>query len=545
MFARIKKSGPYEYLQIVENRREGNKTRQRVIAHLGSVAELRGKGQIEPLVRSLARFSEQALLVLSARGDAQATGTRIGPSLVFHRIWKELGLCEIFRKRLADRKFAFDVERAVFLTVLHRLFVSGSDRSCEKWREDYRIEGTEELFLHQLYRAMAFLGEETEDQKDATPFSPRCVKDEIEESLFRRRRDLFTSLDMVFFDTTSLYFEGEGGETLGERGFSKDKRPDLNQMVVGAILDDSGNPVCTEMWPGNTTDVKTLLPIMERLRKRFYVGQCCIVADRGMVSKDNLAKLEEENVPYILGARMRKTEEVREEVLSRGGRYHEVRKEGAPKDPDPLQVKEVFVEDRRYIVCYNPKEARKDARDRETKLESLREKVKKNPGSLVGNSGFRRYLKVKKGLFLIDEDKVKKDARYDGKWVLRTNTGFSPEKVALKYKQLLDVEQVFRDMKSLLETRPIFHQTDEAIRGHVFCSFLALLLRKELQDRLEKAGHTLEWSDIKRDLEALQEIAIEENGRRLAVRTECRGVCGKVFQAVRVAIPQVIREMSP
>ena len=545
MFARIKKSGKNEYLQIVENRREGTKIRQRVLVTLGRLDEIQEKNRIETLIRSLNRFSRKTLLVLSAKGEPCASAVRIGPSLIFGRLWEELGIGKAIHARLRDRKFGFDVERAVFLTVLHRLFVSGSDRSCEKWKENHRIEGSEDLSLHHLYRAMAFLGEETEDQRDATPFSPRCVKDEIEESLFRRRRDLFTSLDMVFFDTTSLYFEGEGGETLGERGFSKDKRPDLNQMVVGAVLDDEGNPVCSEMWPGNTADVTTLLPVRDRLKERFYVGECCIVADRGMVSKENLAKLEEENVPYILGVRMRKTKEVREEVLSRAGRYREVRKEGSPNDPDPLQVKEVLVEDRRYIVCLNPKEARKDARDREAVLESLREKIRKAPGSLVGNSGYRRYLKVKKGNFFIDEDKVKEDARYDGKWVLRTNTGLPAETVALKYKQLLDVEQLFREMKSILETRPIYHQKDEAIRGHVFCSFFALLLMKELRGRLERAGHAFEWSDIKRDLDALQEITVEENGKKLAVRTECRDVCGKVFQAVRVAIPQVIREVSP
>jgi transposase len=297
------------------------------------------------------------------------------------------------------------------------------------------------------------------------------------------------------------------------------------------------------MWPGDTADVTTLLPVMARLRKRFSVRACCIVADRGMVSQDNLAKLEEEKIPYILGARMRRTKEVREEVLSRAGRYREVRKEGSPKDPDPLQVKEVFVEDRRYIVCCNPKEARKDALDREAMMESLREKVKSNPGSLVGNTGFRKYLKVNKGLFFIDEDKVKEEARYDGKWVLRTNTDLAPEEVALKYKQLLDVEQVFREMKSVLETRPIFHQTDEAIRDHVFCSFLALLLKKELYRRLEKTGCFFEWHDIKQDLEALQEITIEENGKKLAVRTECAGVCGKIFQAAGVAISPTIKEL--
>ena len=181
------------------------------------------------------------------------------------------------------------------------------------------IDGIEELDLHHLYRAMGFLGEEVKDQQGATPFSPRCKKDMIEESIFSHRRELFTNLDLVFFDTTSIYFEGRGGESIGQRGFSKDHRPDLAQMVVGAVLDDKGQPICCEMWPGNTADVKTLLPIVKRLKTRFKIGR---------------------------------------------------------------------------------------------------------------------------------------------------------------------VEKVFRDVKSILETRPIFHQKDSTIRGHVFCSFLALVLRKELDCRL-------------------------------------------------------------
>ena len=164
------------------------------------------------------------------------------------------------------------MERAIFLTVLHRLFVSGSDRYCDKWRRDHRIEGVESLSLHHLYRAMAFLGEETEDQKDRTPFTPRCIKDIIEEDLFHANSDLFTGVDLFFFDTTSIYFEGEGGDTLGQKGHSKDHRPDLNQMVVGTLINDYGRPICCEIWPGNTTDVKTLLPVADRLKKRFSPG---------------------------------------------------------------------------------------------------------------------------------------------------------------------------------------------------------------------------------------------------------------------------------
>ena len=543
MFARVKKVGPYEYLQIVENRRADKKSRQRVIATVGRVDELRAKGQIETLARSLSRFSERVLLLLSDRNDSlRAEAKKIGPALIFERLWKEVGIDGIVHRLLAGRKFGFEVERAVFLTVVHRLFTSGSDRSCDRWHRDYVIHGVDDLSLHHLYRAMAFLGEEIEDQEDRT-FSPRCTKDVIEEELFHRRQDLFGALDIVFFDTTSLYFEGQGGD-IGEFGHSKDNRPDLHQMIVGVVLDREGNPVCSEMWPGNTADVKTLIPVIGRIRNRFPIGQLCVVADRGMISGDTLAYLEKEEVPYILGARMRKVREIKDDVLSRAGRYREVHPEGlSSKDPSPLKVKEVLVDDRRYIVCLNERQARKDAADRQSIMDALSEKIRSNPKSLVGNKGYRKYLKIDRDTVSLNEQKAEEEKRFDGKWVLKTNTGFTAEQAALKYKELWQVEQVFRDMKSVLDTRPIFHQRSETIKGHVFSSFLALVLIKELYRRLEKAGHDFEWADIKQDLSALQEITIEDNGRKLAVRSECTGVCGKVFQAVGVAIPVTVREV--
>ena len=545
MFARVKKSGPYEYLQIVENHREGKKTIQRVIATIGRMDQMQAKGEVENLIRSLSRFSEKVLLVLSARdnADIQATARKIGPAIIFERLWQELGIGKIIKRLLKDRKFEFDVERAIFLTVLHRLFVSGSDRHCDKWRRDYRIAGVDSLSLHHLYRAMAFLGEETEDQQDRTPFAPRCIKDLLEEELFQVQSDLFTGVNLFFFDTTPIYFEGEGGETLGQKGHSKDHRPDLNQMVVGTLLNDQGCPVCCEMWPGNTTDVKTLLPVKDRIAKRFAVALFCLVADRGMISDETLKELDKDDIPYILGSRMRKTKEVRDEVLSRPGRYQEV-KTATAKGLSSLKVKEVWVDDRRYIICLNEKQARKDEQDRTLIVESLKEQLKKGAKSLVGNKGYRKYLKLDKADVAIDEAKIAEEARYDGKWVLRTNTDLPADMVALKYKELWQVEQAFRDMKSLLDTRPVFHKYDETIRGHVFCSFLALVLRKELDRRLEKAGHSFEWADIKQDLEALQEITIDDQGKTLVIRSECLGTCGKVFQAVGVAIPPIIREAS-
>lgn len=544
MFARIKKSGKYQYLQIVENRKIKGKVIQRVIATVGRMDQLQAKGQIETLIRSLSRYSEKLLLILSGKSDVNASAKKIGPALIFERLWNELGIEKVIKNLLSDRKFEFDVERAIFLTVLHRLFPSGSDRSCEKWRRDYAIEGVEELSLHHLYRAMAFVGEEIEDQRGGTPFAPRCIKDLIEEGIFFERRDLFTGLDLVFFDTTSLYFEGQGGETLGQKGHSKDHRPDLNQMVVGVMIDSKGKPVCCEMWPGNMADVNSLIPVTDRIRSRFHPGQFCIVADRGMISADTLKKLHHREIPYILGTRMRKVNEVKRDVLSRSGRYREVHPEkNSSKDPAPLKVKEVVLNATRYIVCLNPRQARKDAQDRQAIIESLSQKIKTNLKALIGNKGYRKYLKMDRDSVRIDQDKINYESRFDGKWVLITNTELSAEQVALKYKELWQVEQVFRDVKSVLETRPVYHQRDENIRGHVFCSFLSLVLRKELDRRLEEGGHDFEWADIKQDLKALEEVVIEDNGRSLALRTQCTGTCGKLFQAVGVAVPPTIREV--
>jgi transposase len=546
MFARLKKSGRYEYLQIVENRRDGGKTTQRVICTIGRLDQLHARGNIEALIQSLSRFSEKVLLILSGKADVSASAKKIGPVLIFERLWEELAIKKVIQGLLSERKFEFDVERAIFLTVLHRLFVSGSDRCCDKWSRDYLIEGVEKISLHHLYRAMSFLGEEAKDQEGATPFSPRCTKDLIEEGMFFERRDLFTGLDLVFFDTTSIYFEGEGGQILGQKGHSKDHRPDLNQMVVGVAIDTEGKPICCEMWPGNTTDVKSLIPATDRIRSRFHVGQFCVVADRGMISANTLRELEDpdRNIPYILGTRMRKVNEIKQDVLSRRGRYREVRVEKKfSKEPEPLKVKEVLLEGKRYIVCLNPRQARKDAQDRESIIASLKEKIKKGPKSLIGNRGYRKYLKVERDSVSIDKEKIDYESRFDGKWVLITNTNLSAEEVALKYKELWQVEHVFRDMKSVLETRPVYHQRDENIRGHVFCSFLALVLRKELDRRLKKHGHDFEWADIKQDLKSLQQVLIEDNAKSLAIRTECLGTCGKVFQAVGVAVPPTIRQL--
>ncbi len=516
MFIREKTVQGRTYLQVVENYREGAKVRQRVIATLGRKEELIASGQIEGVLRSLSRFSDKVRVTEDFReGKLEARRVqKIGPDLIMGRIWSDLGCDAAMGKLLSGRKYAFSVERAVYAAVLARLFFPGSDRFSERQARDFRITGADGLSLHHLYRAMAFLGGNRES---------------LEEELFFQNRDLFSSLSLVFFDTTSLYFEGRGGEPLGRRGYSKDRRPDENQMVVGVVMDGEGRPIACPMWPGNTTDAATILPVATSLRERFGVSDICIVADRGMVGRKNAQELTRLGFPYILGVKMRLERRTVSEVLSRAGRYREV--------SGNLRVKEVRHGGRRYIVCMNPEQAEHDRAAREAIISDLQAKLKRGASSLIGNSGYRRYLKLG-AKPEIDWERVKTEERYDGRWVLTTTTDLPAEEVALKYKELWRVERIFREAKDTLSTRPIYHKYDATIAGHVFCSFLALLIMHELKRRLD---FPCEWKHIKQDLEALYEVEVEQDGKTWLLRSPLEGVAGKVFKACGVAVPPTAR----
>src|ERR671927_380818 len=550
MFVREKRINGYTDLYLVETVREDGRAKQRIIKNLGRKEVVTASGTLERLASSVARYAERAVVLsqIEAGNPERLACKRIGASLLFGRLWEETGCRAVIEDLLSGRAFEFPVERAVFATVLHRIMVSGSDRACEKWMADYDIPGVDGLALHHLYRAMAWLGEElgADQQGDATPFAPRTIKDLIEEHLFARRRDLFSELSVVFLDTTSLSFTGAGGETLGERGYSKDHRPDLMQMIVGVVIDAAGRPVCSEMWPGNTADVSVLVPVIDRLRSRFAIGRVCVVADRGMISAPTIAALEERGLEYVLGARERTDSLVRTVVLADQKPFTPLCIPRAGGAETQLFIKEVQVEGGRYIVCRNEAEAEKDAADRRTIVEALDQQLKRGDKALIGNSAYRRYLRTTaKKAFEIDIGKVAEEARYDGLFVLRTNARITPLQAVLRYRDLIQVEQLFRTAKALMRTRPIYHSSDAAIRGHVFCSFLALILRKELDERCRRVGFRPEWGDVLRDLDRLQHATIESAGKTWTVRTQADGCPAALLQATGIALPPRIQATPP
>jgi hypothetical protein len=543
MFVRVKKIGGYEYLYLVENVREDGRHVQRVIKALGRRDEVADSGLLDGLIASAARHSRRSIVLSSFyRGElAELRRQSIGPDLVFGYLWRKTGCQAVLRQHLAERRFGFDIERTIYLTVLHRLMVSGSDRHASTWQQTIDIPGVQDLTLNHAYKAMAWLGE-TIDGEDSG--QPRHCTDAIEEALYQHRKSLFGTLSIAFFDTTSLYFEGHGGATLGQRGHSKDFRPQLPQVVLGIVLDERDRPIASFLWPGNTADVTALLPVVERLRRRFGVERACVVADRGMISAATIAALEAQKIDYILGARERSSTEVRETVLHDDGAAVPLTIPRQRGETD-LAVKEVKVLGRRYIVCRNEEEARKDAEARAKLLDGLQRKLATGAKSLVANTGYRRFLAAPDADgFAIDPAKVEADAQFDGIFVLRTSLSMSALAVVLRYRNLLTVEQSFLAAKALLATRPIFHRTDAAIRGHIFCTFLALVLRKELLDRLAGGGGAMpEWQCLIDDLADLSSVEIEQDGRRALLRTASRPSIDPICRALGITLPPVFQEV--
>jgi hypothetical protein len=514
-------------LQIVRTYREGGKVKQQIIGTLGRRDRLLASGALDGLLRSLAGFSDKLRVVEAVRetGLAARTAKAWGPALVFGRLWERQGLPEILRKLAQGRKFEFDVERAAFALALQRLCAPGSDLQGSGWVQTVEAPGLANLALQHFYRTTAFLA---------------TVRQDLERTLFFRDRNLFNqTLDLVFIDTTSLYCYRDEETELRRRGYSRDRRPELPQVVLCVAVDSQGWPMAWEVFPGNTADPAALAQVVGLLRERFKIGKAVVVADRGMISKGTLKLLSgHKTAPfdYVLGCKLRRSKEVREEVLSRGGRYQKV--------ADNLEVKEVWVKERRYVVCRNLKEAKKDAAAREALVEKLKQTLaREGPKGILGNRGFARFLKT--GSATLDEAALMADARLDGKFVLTTNTEMPAEQVALTYKSLWRVERTFREQKSTLEVRPLYHQRDDACMGHIVASFLALRLEVDLQRRLEEQGAEVSWPDLMRDLQQVQSVIVELDGHRYQLRTDLKGAAHQAFAAAGVRPPSTVNPLGP
>ena len=533
------------YLQLAENyRNRTGQTVARVVSHLGREDQVDRAG-LERLVSSIVRFlgSENPFAV-GANGDGHGFALEgaweLGGPHVICSLWEELGLAKTLRRAARRGRFSTEVERAVLVMVCQRMLEPGSKLAATRWLADeVRVEGIREVSDDQLYRAMDFLLAQAEVVQEAVFFSVANL--------------LNLEVDLVFFDTTSTYFEverddDEEADGLRRLGHSKDQRPDLPQVVIGLAVTKTGIPVRCWVWPGNTSDQTVVEQVRDDLRG-WKLNRSVMVCDSGFAGRENLAYLTRGGGHYLTGIRMRAGMPDVGQALSRQGRYLRV--------TDNLSVKEVFVDrggagERRFIVCRNDDEARRDKSRREqaiarieTELAAIRsldhQAHHKRECALRAHPSLGRYLcQTPTGRLIIDRQKIASEERLDGKYLIETSDRtLSAADAALAYKNLLQAERGFRDLKGRIMLRPVYHRLDERIRAHVLVCFLALLLVRVCETR---TGHT--WPVQRRLLRRIKLARFSSKDGRFDQRSELDTEQKHLLNALNVAEPARVTTLS-
>ncbi|OPY08093.1 MAG: Transposase DDE domain protein [Syntrophaceae bacterium PtaB.Bin095] len=534
------------YVQLAHNARDAQTGQPRAdVLYTFGRADSLDIGAIRRLTRSLSRFltPEDALKIQGTTGSEAPfrflRSVPLGGAYLLRVLWEQLGIPEALAQCMKDRSFTSPVEWAAFAMVANRALAPDSKRGVEEWvRDDVALGNPEPIELQHLYRAMDVLLE---------------YREIIHKEVYFAVADLLNlEVDLIFFDTTSTYFETDEEDEDGLRryGHSKDHRPDLPQVVIGLAVTKEGIPVKCWTMPGNTSDMKTVETVKKDLLG-WKLGRCIWVMDRGMSSEENRLILQKAGGHYIIGEKLRDSQEVHKEVLAKRGRFAAIR--------ENLEIKEVVVGDgerrRRFILVHNPEEARKDKATREKTIQKVEEALKsvreqrgqchkKSVCALLSHRTMGRYLRqLKTGAIKIDRGKIKQEAHLDGKYILSTSDDtLSPEDIALGYRQLMEVERAFRTLKTTLDLRPVYHRKDERIQSHVFLCFLALLLV-----RIAERKTSMTWENIKAQMSRLHLGEFFSKDGRVLQTTEPTPEQLKILKQLKISPPQRIRhiQMTP
>jgi transposase len=547
------------YVQLAHNRRVEGVTQAEVLVNLGREDRLDAEG-LRRLVRSINRYLGEPDAgsgdVVEQAGDAlTVTESRpVGTAWLLDGLWRQLGVDAALAKVLGRRRFTTDVERVLFALVANRAIDPMSKLATAEWASnDVALPGLEAMDEDQAYRAMDLL-------------VAADAQAEVQEAVFFAVADLLNlEVDLLFFDTTSTYFEADSEETEGgfrRYGHSKDYRPDLPQIVIGLAVTREGIPVRVWCWPGNTND-QTILPEVKDGLRGWRLGRVVTVVDRGLSSDANLAYLTRAGGHWIAGERMRDGSADALEALARQGRYQTVR--------DNLRVKEVRLDrtpGKRWIVCHNPAEAERDQATRDaaiTRLEAeldaiakarardakrtkkTRKKVsdaahRRAECALRDHPSLGRYLRqLPSGRLRIDRAAIRAEARLDGKYLLSTSDPhLAAEDVALGYKNLQEAERGFRDLKSTLELRPVFHRLEDRIRAHVLLCWLALLLVRVAERRCETT-----WRRIATELGRVHAVTLQGSAGTVIQTTPPSDTAASFLGACGIDPPPRITHLHP
>jgi Transposase len=501
MFMRITnsgKNGAYHYAQLAESRRDPatGKVKTSVIYNFGLVEQLDIPG-MERLIASIRSIlPASSAMAQGAPQDYEFLGSReIGPVWLLDQLWKKLGIDTALASLVKEHQYRTPVERMLFAMVAQRIVAPGSKRSIERWLEkDVLIQGLGEVDVHRLYAAMDLLIESNEA---------------VQHALFTHvTKKLDLDVDILFLDTTSTYFEIEGEDDhlggLRKRGHSKDNHPELAQVVVTFAVTKGGIPIRAWAWPGNTSDHEITQQLKHDL-SQWNLGHLVMVQDAGFNSARNRQILLQGGGDYIIGEKLRagsKGEAV--EALHRAGRYKTIEREGKVLLCKDVLIDEGSATQRRYVIVQNPEAAQRDKETRSQIVEEARRRLaalaqlsgephRKAACRLRSHGIYGRYIGQRKdGTLFIDEEKMKRESLLDGKFLISTSLMHcSTEEIVYGYKQLWEIERVFRDVKHVVDIRPVYHHLDDRIRAHVLICFIAMVLVRVAERTL-----SMSWRDI-------------------------------------------------
>jgi Transposase DDE domain len=554
---RNKNGSQVSYLQLVHNEWDAaaQASRTKILYSFGRTDQV-DLAAIERLIASLSRLLDPAA-ALRATVSSELTfleSRPLGGAHVLDGMWQRLGIDKVMGGLLKGRRRDPRVERVLFALVANRALDASSKLAAAGWvNDDVHIDGLPTVSDDACYRAMDWLLE---------------IKDALEREVFWQVATLLDlEVDLLFFDTTSTYFEldepdppvardergtalpdttTDGATKAGFRtyGKSKDHRDDLPQVVVGMAVTRSGIPVRVWCWPGNTPDSALIRQVKQDLRD-WTLARVIWVADRGFASAENRRYLRRGDHHYIIGERLRSGSAEATAALSRQGRYQQV--------AGNLRVKEVRISDHeRFVICYNPDQAERDAATRARLVAQLTELIDgadKLPttkraelrGVISTKPGLHRYLRVTpSGLLRIDKQAVKAETNLDGKYLLRSSDPhLGAEDIALGYKQLLQVERGWRDMKQVIDLRPVYHRLEERIRAHVVLCWLALLLIRIVETT---TGTT--WRSLTAELNRLHVITFTGPDGTFRQRTELTKPQRDIYATLQLDPPGKIIELA-
>jgi transposase len=514
-------ANPIYYLQIVESYREKDKTRHRVLANLGREEELMATGALDNLMEKLSVLSRQYFL-LSRSEDSIKDALIFGPMLVVNFLWKHLQMQTLLGDIQQQYKIEFDLELSVKLMISNRLINPLSKLAIDKWKEKIYGENFDKVELQHLYRSLDVLADH---------------KDMVEKSFFEKTRSLFKSpVSIVFYDLTTIYFESQQADALKKYGYSKDNKTDCVQVVIGLVINQDGLPISYHLFPGNTYEGKTVVPVLNRLKKDFLLEKIIFVGDKGIVGNEIMQELSSAGYEYIIAAKISKvSDQYHQEILNR---------ENYTRIDDIISAHQIIVDGQRLVLGYSKKRAERDKKQRELLLERLQKKLEKssNPKS-VTKSAYNTYLTMEgNSRMVVDPQKVEEKEKWDGFFGFYTNNqSMSNKQIVLTYQMLWQIENSFRVLKSTLDLRPVYHWTEKRIQGHIMICFLSLYMLRAIEFKINRQEKlNLSTDEIFYHLDKIRAVTINAFNKRVVMRTEITDENNLILRTLGIKIPPAV-----